>query len=555
MGLDSGRLRIVMPTQLPSPEEITQACRLDDFLSGGSQTWTTVYAYRAAGIGYNVFSVFIAPSQRNAVLSRPEWEMRPCGGAPAFTQDRLGRSRYTRHGVEGKLRPVVILQDHNGVLPRMPPQVLEEFRHFHNLWEDPGRGLYKRVLSDGTEETVCEISADRVRIRTALLRQFQAATQLCLVRCMETIHNAPNRHQWTAACLAHLNSTVRAKDYMWDRNISLAVRPGQTSSHLRAKTVVGPPPRSQCGVWPWDTPDDDAFPHRCFIVNETPTGAPVEHTCDPEALTPFPGASDALLLGQMTPIFFGKKVLQRYYDEPQKYQVEDNHLRCGGLWSLQIDNNQPEYVVVLLHELGTGLPKSEQDHWRLHNVTPPGSGLSDAAAGRWIHGEWTQPDSPEWHFKHHYLTFRDCCRGQLRWDLWCDANDADGNPLLRTVRMPLTETAEALGEQARLLHLLLIERLNLSAVRDALEASPSSNQQRLALLEAWLEQIGYSHTTRDMQLLHRIRRLRNAAAHGDDIIALLEQVGLPGDPWAAACALFKDAATMLQDLTDAVEAL
>ena len=549
----NGRLRSIMPTQPPFPEEITQTRRLDDFLSGDSQTWTTVYTCRAAGSDYSVFSVFVAPSQRNAVLSRPEWEMRPFGGTPAFTQDRLGRSRYTRHGVEGKLRPVVILQEHNGGLPMMPPQVLEEFRHFHNLWEDPDRGIHKRVLNDGTVETVCEINADSVRIRTALLRQFQAATQLCLLRCMEAFSNAPNHKRWTDADLAHLNTTTSTKDYMWDRHMSLSVWPGQISSHLRAKTVTGPPPRPQCGAWPWDTPSDNASPHRSFIVSETPTGTPVEHTCDPEALTPFPGVSDALPLGQMTPIFFDKKVLQRYYDEPQKYRVEDNHLSCGGLWSLQIDNNQPKYVVVLLHSLGTELPKREQDHWRLHNVTPPGSGLSDAAVGRWIHGEWTPPDSPEWQFKRHYQACRARCHGQLGWDLWCDANDADGNPLLHAVRMPLAETAEALGEQALLLHLLLTERLNLSAIRDDLAARPSS-RKHLALLEAWLGQIGYSHTTRDMQLLHRIRQLRNAAAHGDDIIAQLEQVGLPCDPQAAACALFEGAVTMLQDLTDAVEA-
>ena len=134
------------------------------------------------------------------MLSRPEWEMHPYGGRPGFVGDDQGASRYGRYGRIDQTRPVVVLS-HGGVLPQMLPQVLEEFRHFHNLWEDPAGGVLKKLLANGSEETVCNITQRHMRIRSSYLRRFQAATQLCLVRFVDSIVNTPNDQQWTAADL------------------------------------------------------------------------------------------------------------------------------------------------------------------------------------------------------------------------------------------------------------------------------------------------------------------------------------------------------------------
>jgi hypothetical protein len=66
-------------------------------------------------------------------------------------------------------------------------------------------------------------------------------------------------------------------------------------------------------------------------------------------------------------------VLQKYYDNPEKYSVEDGYLRRSGSWGLRMDNDSPDRVVVFLGDLGRDLPKSERDYWRSFNVAPEGS--------------------------------------------------------------------------------------------------------------------------------------------------------------------------------------
>ena len=225
-------------------------------------------------------------------------------------------------------------------------------------------------------------------------------------------------------------------------------------------------------------------------------------------------------------------------------------LPAGALWSLRIDNNHREYVVVFLRELGMGLPQREQDHWRLHNIAPPGSGLSAAAQGRWIEGEWTDPDSPEWQFKQSYDEFRTRCRQELGWDLWRDAPDPDGSPLLYRVRMPLTGTVEELNELARLLDLVLVEALNTTELKQQLGAS--NRRGSIKLLGAWLAKIGYTQTERDIHLLRRIHDLRNAASHRHDAISATQQPGVSLDSPQAAAEILAGAAEMMRSLRDAI---
>ena len=51
----------------------------------------------------------------------------------------------------------------------------------------------------------------------------------------------------------------------------------------------------------------------------------------------------------LTPVCFRKEVLNDYYAQPEKYTVSDGYLTGGSLWSLYIDNNHPEAVMVFLN--------------------------------------------------------------------------------------------------------------------------------------------------------------------------------------------------------------
>ena len=462
-------------------------------------------------------------------------------------EDAHGVPRYTRHGRADDMRPVVVLSSHDGVLPKMLPQVLEEFRHFHNLWQDPSGSLHKKLLPDGSEEEVCKVNERHVRIRTTFLRRFQAATQLCLVRFVDSIIRTPNHRQWTTEALAPLCRTELTDSCTWRREIRLDIRSGDVLSRIRAKTITAPPPRDQCGARPWDAPTARRS-HRRFIVAETLTGDQIEHTCDPDSLSG-PEIGSDLPLGELTPVFFDRKVLQRYYEDPQKYRVEDGCVSCGALWSLSIDNNHAEHVVVPICYLGLELPEREQDHWKVHNIAPPGSGLSRTSRRRWIQGEWAEPDSPEWQFKQCYDAFRSQCRRRLGWDLWRDAADDDGHPLQQRVRMPLASTAEELNNQMRRLDLLLVEAINTKKLKQELGPDRPAARGSFPLLEAWFTKIGYPHTQRDVEFLRRIHKLRNAASHRNSSSASNKMPVTQSGHQQKATEILTGATDMMRDLT------
>ena len=73
-----------------------------------------------------------------------------------------------------------------------------------------------------------------------------------------------------------------------------------------------------------------------------------------------------------TPVHFRRQVLDKYYQQPGKYAVDDSLLRCGRLWVMAIDNQHDDKVCAWLGDLGRDLPYQERLHWRAHNIPPLG---------------------------------------------------------------------------------------------------------------------------------------------------------------------------------------
>lgn len=86
----------------------------------------------------------------------------------------------------------------------------------------------------------------------------------------------------------------------------------------------------------------------------------------------------------LSPIFFKRDVLSKYFQAVEKYSVQDGYL-SGPSWSMRIDNDRSDdYVVVALVDLGR-IPHKEQLHWKNFNVLPPKNGsYSITTFSRWF---------------------------------------------------------------------------------------------------------------------------------------------------------------------------
>ena len=523
--------------QNPSTCDYRQGRTLQEFLADDQEgAWTTVY--RAGNPA--VFAGIAPLSSVPALLEKCDWDIQIARGGPSLWRDADDGVHYDCSFGDHGVKPIAIIQDHLGVLPEMLPQLRQEFCLFHNLWNADGR-VYKKLHDDGSEEIACEVSVDLVRIRTKLLRQFQAATQLVLVRYMDSIIATADSFDCDSPVL---DREVKGRDHFLHLSIHENKRTGAKSSWLMGKKVTLPPPRSECGRWPFTRLEEVDYQE--FIIDETPEGGPIKYTCDPRALDNYfdlnPGAPHYL-----TPVYFNPEVLDRYYSDP-KYEVRDGYLACGGLWSVRVGNNHPEYVTVWLGDLGRDVPEKERHYWIAHNIFVPDGTPSETTIRREILGQWAEAESPAWRLQAAYQKFRDDWAAEWGWELFRDPDDDDPQ-LLASLRVPPRGGNTEFGEQVRALHRLLVESINTPQLKAELPKG-EKGERSITLLERWLEHRGHQHLEQDISVLRKIHDLRNVSEHraGRKRTQAFQKHQIGDDKREAVSTLFEEAISLLGSL-------
>ena len=394
----------------------------------------------------------------------------------------------------------MIRQDHYGVRPPLRPALSEEFRLYHNLWTNDGAKFVK-IKADGSDEVAAEIGADSVRVRTPLLRQFLAAKQLGLVLRISSYQyvDDPNEEVQFGEIVSindqdGVSLSIHVVDVMHDRQ-----RP---CSALDGTKVVPAPHQEKAGVWPFD--EHEEVYHE-FIIGEDADGEPMRHTCDPDQLANYfdknPDAPHYL-----TWVFFRREVLKRYYDQPQRFSIRDGYLSCGSLWSLRLDNNHPDHVMVFLGDLGRDLPESERTYWQTFNVAPTGS-PSETLFRRAFLGQWAKPQAPDLKFKSAYYRFNKKWHEQFGWALFKEPEPGDAH-VLQQLRVALDDSQPEFENQVMCLAKVLVDALNETEILKQLP-NKVKNEKGISKLERWMCQEQYPSVERDIEFLRRFQSLRS----------------------------------------------
>ena len=486
-------------------EWLAQEDMHEDFLALGRGPWTVVYrSWSIDDQEYgSVYCAFAPPTYRERVLGDPGWDLTMTDGRPGFSQGPGENGElvttYHRESDDREVEPLVLLREFHGASPSYL-EIVQEFRLFHNLWWDNERHVLMKAREDGTSEVAVEVSDDEVRVKTKLLRQYQAARQLDLLLFIDSVRHAnsagvtlPAEENWVSdeLCATRYPNAI----------------PSPPITRYLATRVIPPPPVERSGIWPYEEVDDH-FPD--FVIGYDDEGEELRHSCNPNALANYFGANPGAP-HYLTPVFFRRDVLHKYYDNPEKYSVEDGAIRCSGSWILRMDNDGPDHVVVLLGDLGLDLPKSERDYWRSFNVAPEGK-MSQTGVRRAFLGEWAEAQAPDLKFRAEYRQLADDWRKQEGWALFREPTGPDAN-LLQQLRVPLTESQTELEGSLDILAKLLSDGLNDREIQRRLE-SQVKDEKSIAKVERWLRQEGYEQADRDVKVLRDVQTLRlKAAAH------------------------------------------
>ena len=541
----------------PDPQSI-EFLRQDDVAQWlavvGTEPWQTLYLHNDdESHRFTVWCALMDSSAAAKALEDEGWDLGMDDGRPGFsrsTKDGQEITTYHRFGSREGMRPLLHHREFGGAFPDYV-EVDEEFRHYHNLAEDEKGHRLLSFDGSGREVEIARIQPKNVRVRLKQLRQFQAATGLHVAIFVDSV-------RYSKIALADVpesdrNLAFRDARSRWRRGIRKWDLDDKypTFSRLLGKVILPPPPKQEAGVWPFER-DREAEAKRevSFIVGIDADGMEQEFTSNPEALANFFGANPTAP-NYLTPIFFRREVLAKYYAEPDRYSVEDGYLRCLRLWGCQIDNDLKSHVVVFLGDLGRDMPYEERLHWRTFNV-PPEGGISKTNFRRSVMAQFADGEAADLTFRREYQRLRAAWRKAQGWDLFLPPEIGDSH-LLETVRIPATNSQPEMDEQVGQLAKLLVDSLNERDLEKRVSALKEGSKG-ISKLHAFFEQTSFAHRAHAIQFLRDLQTLRSTGtAHRkgssyDDAIARL---GLdPADRREAVRQLLSGACAVLGEITE-----
>jgi hypothetical protein len=500
MSVDQDRKRLSQEKMLGS---LTRELKTTEML--------TVYLSQTVDTyNYGVFCALVPNSQVDRIISELAWDLSHDDGAPCsviYHRDGEQRVKYLRFGDDGGIEPLVIDRAFHGMRDDYK-EISEEFRLFHRLYHDKKTDQYLKFDDDGNETVVVIVEEDRVRIRVKEIRQFLAIRDMHLsiqFDCRED----------SSYSLEELGLEEGGDD-KWQGLACWGLHYGdfgglgehRAFSRLLGKRLVEPLPKSKSGLWGFA--EEAKKQHADFIINVDKNGDEEIHTSHPDTLANFFGANPEAPI-YLTPVTFRKQVLDKYYQQPSKYSVEDSILRCGSLWCLQIDNHHDDKVCVWLGDLGRNLSYQEQLHWRAHNIAPLG-GVSETYFKRQILAQFTDSERPEHLFATQYRRLQEDSENCLGWQLFLPL-DAGDEHYTKCIRIPATGEQREFDELVLGLTKLLIDSLNEKELNKLIPENDRPNIKGSILrLEAVLAVCGVEDASSHIAFLRKLQNLRSSSS-------------------------------------------
>ena len=300
--------------------------------------------------------------------------------------------------------------------------------------------------------------------------------------------------------------------------------------------------------------DDNVYDGRYidFKIGISPTGVPIMYTCEPKRLANCfganPGAPQFL-----TPVFFRTSVLDKYRDEPSRYDVESGCLRCkrdgSVLWCIPIDNHGIDCVSVWLGDLGS-LPYAQQLHFASQNVLK--GEVSDTFFRSQIDAEFCVSTHPIAVFKSSYYKLRTVGWEELGWHLLLPLAEQDQH-YMSSLKLLTHNEQKEFDEQILALTKILIDSLNEKELHRILLCE----ERGISLFDMVLKRRNVTGSEKHVKFLRNLQELRSTSvAHrkGDKYIKAVRRMGLDRLSLAEVLkSLFVDGINFLQFLTENID--
>ncbi|MCP5275416.1 MAG: hypothetical protein H6936_11345 [Burkholderiales bacterium] len=471
----------------------------------------TVYLSESNGShNHGIYCALIPCDQVERVLASPSWDFLHGQGMPdavVYHDNEEEQVEYLRYGDNDGIEPLVIDREFHGMKDDYK-EICEEFRLFHQLYHDRKQEQYIKIDKGGNEHLVAVIEPDRVQIRLKELLQFLAIKEMHL--SMQFDYREHSEHSLEEFGLKEESGNHRESLMCWALGFgnSGSICSYRAFSRLLGKRLIAPLPKSKSGFWGFA--EEPKKKHIEFVIGIDEAGDEITYTSNPDALANFFGANPGAP-NYLTPVHFRKQVLDKYYQQPSKYSVEDSLLRCGFLWSMQLDNHHDDKICAWLGDLGRDLPYEEQLHWRANNE-PLEGGVSETYFRRQLLAQFTDSDRPEHLFKKNYHDLGTACEECLGWQLLIPLSSDDEHHF-QCVRVPATDEQRDFDELVLGLTKILIDSLNEKQLNKLIPTEQQTDLKgSIARLEVALASCGVEGASDYTSFLRKLQNLRSSSA-------------------------------------------
>jgi len=182
----------------------------------GAEPWVTVYeslptAEGSEGGGW--FSALVPNSKVADALKDHTWDLMIGQGRPGFTVYGDGRKppEYSHFSADEPI-PLVLVRSFESHREGYC-ELLEEFRLFHNLYEETRTEKYFKVDDNGDEEEIARVEPNKVEAKLRAVRQFCAVKGMHLAVYFEL-------DRYSQHCLAELGLAVGVPPSPYARPLS-----------------------------------------------------------------------------------------------------------------------------------------------------------------------------------------------------------------------------------------------------------------------------------------------------------------------------------------------
>ncbi|WP_405567791.1 hypothetical protein [Polaribacter sp. Asnod6-C07] len=483
--------------------------------------WTTIYKnIRDDENEENIFAIIFPENLRNNFLEHSSWTLNSTQFKPEFVHAFGEKPEYQRWGIESKYEPIIFQRFYNKIYPTKI-ELIEEFRLYYNLYFDEKNNEYISVDLYSKETVIVKFTSEEIKVKTDSLRKFLFAKKFILgIQIDDFRFSASNLEDYNLKEEDYFHKTTNQYCYnidfqksTWSNNPNKKI-----NSRLLAKCIIEGYKNLDIKT---DYEESENEESCSFIVAlDLDLGIPILENCNKSK---FDNEQDKY--GYFTPISFSRDVLTKYFQNPNRFSIEDNSVKLKGSWRLDIDNNIDDCIIVYLGDLRT-IPYEEQLYWKSFNINPK-QGISKRKFQIDFLSEYVEPEIEDLKFKNEYININKEWNNTFGFKLFTDF-DSDDVHCFKSLRIPLKNDKSEFDNLILNLAKVFIDYINIKEINNHI-STESKSLNSIEKLRIYLENLSNKEQPEIISFfkdLHKLRSVGSAHRKSSDYNKILKKMSI-----------------------------